>query len=264
MLLYILLPFVAAGMLSAATVGPTDRFIPLVHDGGGWSTQVTVINLSRKPETIVLSFSTPRGLAEEWRLGLKVSNGKVAGSIVDAILAPGAVSVIDTSGTPENLTRGFIELYALGEQPFGAFATLTQRDGDRIVQRIHVPLSPAHERRSVLPLDLSDGSAKAEMVWVTLTTTTTLDLEFRDLAGEMVRTEQVYMDNRAQVFVDLLEKFPELKGFRGTMQWSVSFPGADRYEARFLGGIGLIGREGLITTVTGMTLAADQATFSPY
>jgi len=264
MALYFLLPFLVAGMISAATVGTTDRFIPLVHDGGGWSTQVTVINLSRKPETIVLSFVPPRGLSQEWRLGLKVTNGKVAENIVDAILAPGAVAVIDTSGTPENLTRWFIELYALGEQPFGAFATLIQRDGNRIVQRIHVPLTPAHDRRSVLPLDLSDAAVRAEMVWVTLTTKTTLDLEFRNLAGQLVRTEQVYMDNKAQVFVDLLESFPELKGFRGTVQWTVSFPGADRYEARFLGGLGLIGRDGQAVVSTGMTLAADQATFSPY
>ncbi len=261
---YFFLPFGIAGMISAATVGATDRFIPLVHDGGGWSTQVTVINLSRKPETIILSFVPPPGLAQEWRLGLKATNGKVVGNMVDAILAPGAVAVINTSGTPENLTRGFIDLYALGEQPFGAFATLIQRDADRIVQRIQVPLTPAHERRSVLPLDLSDTPVKAEMVWVTLTTTTTLDLEFRNLAGELVRTEQVYMDNNAQVFVDLLESFPELKGFRGTMQWSVSFPGADRYEARFLGGMGLIWRDGQAAVATGMTLAADQATFSPY
>lgn len=127
-----------------------------------------------------------------------------------------------------------------------------------------MPLTPGHERRSVLPLDLSETPVKAEMVWVTLTTTTTLDLEFRNLAGELVRTEQVFMDNNAQVFVDLLESFPELKGFRGTMQWYVSFPGADRYEARFLGGMGLIWRDGQAAVATGMTLAADQATFSPY
>jgi len=264
MAFYGLLSFLLAGSLLAATVGPTGRFIPLVHDGGGWSTQVTVVNLSEKPETVVLSFIPPGGFAEEWRLGMKATNAKVAGNMVDAILLPGAVSVIETSGTAATLTRGFIELYAVGEQSFGAFATLTQRDGDKILQRIHVPLTPAHEKKSVVPLDLTDPAAKAEIIWVTLTTTTTLDLEFRDPSGALVRREQVYLENKAQVFVDLLARFPELKDFRGTMHWFVSFPGADRYESRTLGGMALLSKDGQATVSTGMTLAADQATTSPY
>lgn len=253
-----------AGGLPAATVGPTGRFLPLVHDGGGWSTQVTVINLSEKPETIVLSFIPPGGFAQEWPLRLRATNGRVNRNSVDAILLPGAVSVIETSGSAEALTRGFIELYAVGDQPFGAFATLVQRDGDKVLQRIHVPLTPAHEKKSVVPLDLSDPAAKTEIIWVTMTTTTTLDLEFRDHAGALVRSEQVYMENRAQVFVNLLERFPELKDFRGTMHWYVSFPGADRYENRTLGGMALLSRDGQATVSTGMTLTVDKASTSPY
>jgi len=37
-----------------------------------------------------------------------------------------------------------------------------------------------------------------------------------------------------------------------------------RYEARFLGGLGMMTRDGRTDVVTGMTLTADQATFSPY
>jgi hypothetical protein len=262
--LKLLLPFFLAGALSATTVGPNGRFIPLVHDGGGWSTQVTVVNLSPKPETIVLAFFPPGGYAQNWPIALKATNAKVAGNNVDAILAPGAVAVIESSGTPQNLTRGFIELFALGDQAFGAFATLVQRDGDKILQRIHVPLTPAHEKKSVVPLDLSDPAAKAEMIWVTLTTTTTLDLDFRDHSGALVWSEQVYMENGAQVSVDLLQRIPELKGFRGTMHWTVSFPGADRYESRTLSGMVLLSKDGHLTAAAGMTLAADQATISPY
>jgi len=96
------IPFLLGELLQAATVGPTDRFIPLVQDGGGWSTKITVINLSRKPETIVAAFVAPRGLAEEWSLVLQVTNAKVAGNIVDAILAPGAVATIETGGAPQS------------------------------------------------------------------------------------------------------------------------------------------------------------------
>ena len=33
----------------AATVGETDRFLPLAQDGGGWSTQVTVVQTMQYP-----------------------------------------------------------------------------------------------------------------------------------------------------------------------------------------------------------------------
>lgn len=133
-----------------------------------------------------------------------------------------------------------------------------------MLPRIHVPLTPAHERKSVIPLDLSDPAAKAEIVWVTLSTTTTLDLDFRDPSGALVWSEQVYMENGAQVFVDLLQRVPQLKGFRGTMPWTVSFPGADRYESRTLSGMVPLSKDGQLTAATGMTLTADQATISPY
>ena len=45
----------------AATVGETDRFIPLIQDGGGWSTQVTIANLSGKPAAVIAAFVTPKG-----------------------------------------------------------------------------------------------------------------------------------------------------------------------------------------------------------
>jgi hypothetical protein len=259
-----LVMFLLAGVLPAATVGPVGRFLPLIHDGAGWSTQVTVINLSEKPATIVLSFLSPGGFAEEWPLRIRATNGTVSRNTVDAVLLPGAVSVVETSGTPERLTRGFVELYAVGDQPFGAFATLVQSDGGKVLRRMQVPLTAAHEKKSVVPLDLSDPAARAEIIWVTLTTTTTLDLEFRDQSGALVRREQVYMENRAQVFVDLLERFPELKDFRGTMHWFVSFPGADRYENRTMAGMALLLKDGQTTVSTGMTLAADQASTSPY
>ena len=45
-------------LLSAqgAIVGDTDRFISLVQDGGGWSTQITIVNLSSKNATVLTSF----------------------------------------------------------------------------------------------------------------------------------------------------------------------------------------------------------------
>ena len=64
----LLLAFNSFFIAPAATVGDTDRFIPLIHDGGGWVTQITIINLSDKDETVLAEFMTARGFAERWKM----------------------------------------------------------------------------------------------------------------------------------------------------------------------------------------------------
>ena len=258
-----LLPLLLASGL-AATVETYDRFVPLVHDGDGWSTQITLVNLSPKPATILVTFMDPASFLDTWKVVLKSNFGKVIANMVDLPLAPGATAVIETSGAPTRLTRGFVEIIEYGDQPVGGFATLTRKEGDRIVQRLEIPLSPEHERRSVVPVDLSDPQVTAEMVWVSITSTATLDLLFRNLAGETVLRDQLTFDNRAQIFVDLRREFRQLKDFRGTLQWTVTFPNADRYEPRILAAVGLQSSGGGWTIRPGMTLPADQASSSPY
>lgn len=260
-----LLGVLFAGMGICATVGETDRFLPLVQDGGGWSSQITVVNLSKKPALAVVTFLTSRVADEPWQPGFTITSGKILGNVVEIQLAPGAMGVIETSGKAPSLTRGFVEIFEPFGNTLGAHAVLTHKDGDRIAQSLKVPLTPAHEKRSTVALDLTDVSLSPEFVWVTMTTTTTLDLVFRNLAGETVHRDQIYFDNKQQVFVNARELWPQLKDFRGTMEWSVSFPGADRYESRFLAGICLNVRFGQPWSISnGMTLPADQAPTSPY
>ncbi len=249
----------------AATVGETDRFLPLAQDGGGWSTQVTVVNLSNKPALAVVTFLTWRGYGESWEPGLTVSSGKIVGNTVDLALAPGATGVITTSGKAVALTRGFVEVFEPSGNPLGANAVLTYREGERVVQSLPVALAPAHERRSTVLLDLTDALVRPEFVWVTMTTTATLDFVFRNLAGEIVLRDQIYFDNKLQVSADVRETWPQLAGFRGTVEWTVTFPGADRYEYRFLSGLCVLARPGQPWAVlSGMTLPSDQASISPY
>jgi hypothetical protein len=261
----LLLPLALAWAAQAATVGPTDRFIPLVHDGGGWATQITVTNLSDRPALVIVAFLTVKGYSEPWDLGLRATAGKTFPSAAEASLRPGASVVIETAGKSALLTRGFAEIVEASNQPIGAFATLTQRDGETIVRSQRIPLSPGHERRSVLPLDLRDPSQEAQITWVSLTSSVFLSVTFRDLTGAVVLNDQINFDGRAQVTFNFREQWQSLKDFRGTMQWEVSFPFADRYEPRTLAGLLVQAAEGQAWTVSsGMTLPADQAKVDPY
>ncbi len=81
------------------------------------------------------------------------------------------------------------------------------------------------------------------MVWVSPTYSTTLDLKFRDEKGMVVLEDQ----------------------FRGTVEWTVTFPAADRYEYRFLTGMAVLRRDGKVAgIVAAMTLRSDQKTSDPY
>lgn len=249
----------------AATVGDTDRFIPLIHDGGGWSTQITIINLSSKNATVLTSFMTARGFAENWKVELTATQGKVNGPNVESLPGPGATTIIETSGKPADLARGFADITELQDQPLGAVARLTKTENGLIVQSFTVPLSPANESRSVVPVDLTDANAALELIWVSPTNSTTLDIAFRKDSGEIAFTDTLTFNGAMQIFSKPLETWPRIAGLRGALEWKVSFPSADRYEYRFLSGLSILSRAGQIwAAVPPMTLKADQLKTSPY
>ncbi|MFN7923891.1 MAG: hypothetical protein U0Q16_27565 [Bryobacteraceae bacterium] len=256
--------FLTALPLAAATVGETDRIIPLIHDGGGWSTQVTIVNLATKPAHIMAAFQTARGFQEAWKLTLTATQGKVDAATFEATLAPGAVTIVETSGAPTELTRGFADIIEFNDLPLGAFARLIKRENGQVVQSLTVPRSPAHESRSVVAIDLSDPANSHELIWVSPTTNTILDLTFRSDTGAVILTDQIAF-TRSQIIANVLLEWPRLAGFRGTLEWKVSFPTADRYEERILAAASLWSRNGQSwASQNALTLPGDQRSPSPY
>ena len=250
---------------AAATVGDTDRFIPLVHDGGGWTTQITIVNLSPKNATVQTSFMTARGFAESWKVELTASVGKVNGPNVESFLPPGASTIIETSGSSAELVRGFADITESQDQPIGAVARLIKSENGQIVQSFTVSLSPGNESRSVVPVDFSDANSALELIWVSPTNSTTLDIAFRRQTGEIAFVDTIVFNNAAQVFIKPLASWPEIAGQRGAFEWKASFPNADRYEFRFLSSVAILTRSGRAwAAVPAMTLKDDQGKTSPY
>ena len=163
------------------------------------------------------------------------------------------------------MARGFAEITESRDLPFSAFARLTKRDNGEIVQTFTVPLSPANESRSVLAVDLKNPAASLEIVLVSLTNSATLDFKFRGANGEVLFTDTVAFDAGVQLFLKPAEVWPKLVGLRGTLEWKVSFPNADRYEYRFLSGVAIYRPAGqMVFAVPAMTLKPDQLKISPY
>lgn len=240
--------------------------MPLVQDGGGWSTRITLTNLAAKPGVFIIGFMSAKGFAEPWKLQMTSTSGRVSSSVVELNLEPGATAVIETSGSPAEMQRGFAEIVEFNDQPFGAVATLIQKAGEQRVQAFELTPTAGHERRSVMPLDLRDPLRPAELVFVSVTSSVVLEVTFRDLAGKVVHTDRIDLEGNAQISVNVSQRWQQLQNFRGTMQWAVTFPFADRYESRTLSGVQvLLNADGQASSVvTGMTLLADQASVNPY
>ena len=57
--------------------------------------------------------------------------------------------------------------------------------------------------------------------------------------GHVPETGTSHLGGRAQISLRPVDRWPELAGFQGTVQWRVTFPAADRYEPRTLSGLQL-------------------------
>ena len=221
--------FVSAIPVFAATVTPLDRYVPLIRDGDGWTSTITLVNLGEARATFQLTYLNAAGLREEWKIGLKAPGAEITGQSLIATLQPGATLTVETLGTSSTLTEGYAQLSAFQNAKMGATARLRRSVGGKVVSSFAVPLSPEYEKQSVVAVDLTDGS-NGQLVMVSGTSSATVDMAFRDETGKSMSTGSVQFGRDSQVFVNIAEMFPQAKSMRGTLEWKVSFPSADIYE----------------------------------
>ena len=90
--------FLAAVCCAADVVQDEAQCLPLVQDGNGWTTVVTVVNLEPKPSRFELTFRPAKGLPTEWTIGLKAPGAEIEGHIVRGTLPVGGSIAIETTG----------------------------------------------------------------------------------------------------------------------------------------------------------------------
>jgi hypothetical protein len=218
----------AVSSLYSATVSSNDKIIPLVRDGGGWTTAIKIVNLDDRPAFYEIHFRKRRGLSDIWNLKLSGPNIEVRDGIAAGILQPRGHAVIETPGTSEQMTQGYVEVVVGEDSKVGAYGLLQKKDEPSLV----IPLAPELEERFSLPFDLRDG-ASTTLVVVSETPFPAVDFVVRDQAGVKVFEERVEIgasDPGAQELIDLGERFPELKGTRGVLEATTTFPQAGIYD----------------------------------
>lgn len=217
----------------------SHRVIPLVQDGGGWTTTIMIVNLSMSPDTYDLQFRT--GFLQPWPLAAPAAS-------LQGMLAPGAIATIQTTGSPEAATKGLAVLTSLRGGRLGARAVLRHTDGR---PPLVVPLSPEREDRTILPFDNTKG-ASTSIVWVSETPFALVEFSFLAEDGAEIESGQFQFSARDMMSQDhfpLAERFPALRNRKGVMRISASYPNAGIYEDLFFTAIALQSEPGLPPTV---------------
>ena len=246
-LIFGLLGAVLAG--NAAEVKSTDTTIPLVQDGGGWSTTITLLNLGAKPAGFDINFSTPKG--DPWTTAVKISAGlKAAGDVVTGVIPPGGSVTIQTPNSGDSVTRGYATLFTYAGGPIGGVARISNG-----ASAMTMGLAPNLELQFSLPFDTRAGSATS-LVLVSRTPYALIDFAVRDSAGARVLSDRYQFqaaDPRTQVVIDLAAAYPQLSGTSGTIDCHVSFPGAGQYDEQTFAALALqLDAAGAATLVSSM------------
>ena len=213
------------GGMRGEEVLTSHRVIPLVQDGGGWTTTITIINLSTSPDTFDLQFRT--GFLQPWPL-----------APAQGTLAPGAIAIVQTPGKPEAAAKGLAVLTSLRGGRLGARAVLRHSDGR---PPLIVPLSPEREDRTILPFDNTNG-ASTSILWVSETPFALIDFTFLAEDGAEIESGQFQFSARDMASQDqfaLTERFPALRNRKGVMRMTVSYPNAGIYDDLFFTAVAL-------------------------
>ncbi|MBC7924982.1 MAG: hypothetical protein H7039_04925 [Bryobacteraceae bacterium] len=244
--------------VAAATVHEYDSCLPLILDGDGWKTTITLVNLDSAPSNFQLSFLGETGFRELWPVTITAPGAAIIGQSVTGVLDAGASLQIETSGASQSLIRGYAHLAILSGSPLGGSAVLTRTVDGKVQTSTAIPLSPESEQKSRLQWTASDTEV-TELVMVSDTMSATVDLAFRDMQGKVLARDTITFGEKSLQVIPV-SRFPELANGRGTVEWSVSFPGADIYEDLTFSAVALKrNTSGLVTALPPMTLPKEQS-----
>ncbi len=232
---------IAAAPLPAATVSSSDRYFPLVMDGGGWKSIVTVTNLDRDPASFQMNLTPGTFLGDNWALevtgeGIRVQSDGILGTV------PGGGSItISTNGTADQLSTGYGQLFSISGQKLASSITLRYSAPDHTPAETTMPMTSTLKRKFVVPFDHTNGGGTL-LALVSETVGALVSITIRnEKSNEIVSGKLIVSDdkNPSQQILNLSAKYPQLLDLRGTVECSVVFPLAGRYDELTFTGVAL-------------------------
>ncbi len=213
----------------ANEVFPTDRIIPLIQDGGGWSTTITIVNLEATPARFELHLRT--GLFKDWPLTVAGPNVKSLDGAVSGSVPANSSTTFRTPGAgPSQLGYGM--LYSIDGGRLGATCTIDQ---PLTGVSLNVPLTPEREDKLVIPFDNTEGASTA-LVWLSETLFSLVDYRALNTDGVELLAGRYQFSSQnpsSQEMFVLSDRFPELKGRKGTFLMELNYPNTGIYDDLF-------------------------------
>ncbi|MDX2152049.1 MAG: hypothetical protein SFV54_15025 [Bryobacteraceae bacterium] len=225
-----------ASACSAGEVRPTDRIVPLIQDGGGWTTTITLVNLETRPAAFEMLLRS-RAM-RSWAVPLEAKGAEASGPVVQGAIPPQGAVTIRTLGTSAELERGYAMLFPANGARIGATTTVLHAEsGASLV----LPLKPEREDRLMIPFDNTAGSATS-LVLISETPGTLIDYVALGPAGEKLLAGSYQFSGDTPLSQDVFsiaERFPELKDRSGVLYLELSYPMAGLYDELFFTAFGV-------------------------
>jgi hypothetical protein len=195
------------------TVFPGDDALPQMADGGGWKTQIILVNLSNVRMPFVIDFWRSDG--SSWPVSI---TGVGTGDRLSGGLDVGATAVFESAGLGE-LTQGWAELtYDTGVGRIGGLGVFRQTVPGRPDFEAVVPLSSLFDHVIVLPYDNTAGfNTGVAAVNGSRSGFATVTANFRDENGATYATDTITLPASGHTAFALPARFPATQGRRGTV-----------------------------------------------
>ncbi len=214
----------------AVEVRPTDRIVPLIQDGDGWHTSITLVNLENTPARFELLMHTR--IAQPWVLPVTgVATPTNDGYVRGTLPANGSIS-IRTNGPGSTAERGYAFLFSPDGATIGITASVQQAATGT---SLAIPQSPEREDRFRLPFD-NTGGANTSLLWLSETPYAIANYTAVASDGTILligRYQFSAQDADTQDLFSLAERFPELKDCKGTIIFDIAYPNATIYDDLF-------------------------------
>jgi hypothetical protein len=188
--------------------------------GGQWSTTILLVNAEPQPAAYQLNFHSE---ADGSPLALPLLTYGPQSSVTGTI-APGELAVIQTDGSGSTLLEGWAEL--ITPNTIGGTGIFTNLS---VAQEAAVPLNSSAGTKLFIPFDQTSGSvvyATGIALANTGASPATVTAAFMDDGGNTISTAttQIIIAAGAHTAFVLTQKFPEVNGKRGTVQFTSNVP----------------------------------------
>jgi hypothetical protein len=234
-LLAVLAVGVAGVFGSEVTV--TDRILPLIQDGGGYSTAITIVNLETTASTFEILFLSRTGAY--WEIPVSGPAGVVSdGSYVRGALPAGRSVTFRTNGTAAEPSVGHATVFSAENARLGVTAVVTKRGA---AAGLTVPVSPEREDRLVLPFDNTNG-ATTSLLWVSDTPYTMVTYRAISEEGQELMNGSFQFsvsDNLVQDLFSVADRMPAAQGVRGIIELQIDYPDAGIYDELYFTGLAI-------------------------